>query len=214
MKQTHVQRPRTAVDPATARMPPRWVPVRALHEGHRAKLRAHLLALNEIDRVWRFGHATSDAHLERYAQQLDFRRDHLFGTFDRRLDLLAVGHLAMDADGDGAELGLSVLARARGLGLGRRLFEHAVTHARNLGLHTLHLQLARDNAPMLAIVQRAGAAIDFDGVEASAALALPANTLVSHLEELLGKRVADFDFRFKRQSLKVDALQTRAPRAS
>lgn len=214
MKHTHSRSARTTVDLSTPRTAPRWVPVRALHEGHRAKLRAHLLALDEADRVWRFGHAVSDAHLARYAEQLDFRRDHLFGTFDRRLDLLAVGHLAMDADGEGAELGLSVLARARGLGLGRRLFEHAVTHARNLGLHTLHLQLARDNAPMLAIVQRAGAAIDFDGSEASAALHLPANTLASHLEELLGKRVADFDFRFKRQSLRVDALQTRAPPAS
>lgn len=214
MKQTYPRSPSQGGDLTTARTAPRWVPVRALHAGHRDKLLAHLLALSETDRVWRFGHAVSDTHLARYAGQLDFRRDHLFGTFDRRLDLLAVGHLAMDADGDGAELGMSVLARARGLGLGRRIFEHAVMHARNLGLHTLHLQLARDNAAMLAIVQGAGAAIDFDGGEASAALHLPANTLASQLEELLGKRVADFDFRFKRQSLKVDALQSRGPSAS
>jgi GNAT superfamily N-acetyltransferase len=180
-----------------------WVPIRTLAERHRAQVRHHLLALDGHDRQRRFGHSLSDERLLAYADQLDFERDQVFGTFDRRLQLVALGHLALDT-GEG-ELGLSVLARSRGRGLGRRLFEHAVTHARNRGVHTLHIHLARDNAAMLAIVQRAGAQLAFDGHDALATLALAGETLGSQLDELLGERAAALDFRLKVRTLRVPA---------
>lgn len=199
---------RSARERARARQ---WVPIRTLHEGHRAKVCAHLLALDDDARTLRFGHAVSDEHLRRYAGQLDFRRDRLFGTFDRRLDLLTLGHLALDLDKGTAEFGISVLPRARGRGLGTQLFEYAVTHARNLAVHTLYVHLARDNTPMLAIVQRAGATIDFEGREATAQLPLPAETLGSKIEELIGRQAANLDFRVKRQALRLDPLPAGKP---
>ena len=188
-----------------------WVPVRTLTHRHRAQVRAHLLALDTGDRQLRFGHTLSDERLRAYAAQLDFDRDQIFGTFDRRLRLVALGHLALGgvsesgtATGHG-ELGLSVLGLARGRGLGTRLFEHAVMHARNRAVHTLHIHLARENAPMLAIVQRAGAHIELDGSEALAVLPLAGETLVSQIGELLGERAAELDFRLKVQTLCVPA---------
>ncbi|MBA4177639.1 MAG: GNAT family N-acetyltransferase [Leptothrix sp. (in: Bacteria)] len=183
-----------------------WVPVRRLHPGHQPKLQAHLLALDDDDRVWRFGHHASNAHIERYVEQLDFQRDRFFGIFDRRLTLLALGHLALQPTGGVAEFAVSVLPRARGRGLGGRMFEHAARQARNLGVHTLQLLLARDNTPMLAIVQRAGALIDFDGADARAELPLAGNTLGSRIEELLGEQAAKIDFRIKRHALRLDTL--------
>ena len=200
-----------------------WVPIRTLGERHRVAVRAHLLALDAHDRQLRFGYALSDERLQAYAAQLDFERDQIFGTFDRRLRLVALGHMAlgriavghmavghtalgMTADTDSAsghgELGLSVLSLARGRGLGTRLFEHAVMHGRNRGVHTLHIHLARENMPMLAIVQRAGAHIDTTGSEALAVLPLAGETLGTQIGELLGERAAALDFRLKVQTLR------------
>ena len=71
-----------------------WVPVRSLTSRHRARIRAHLLGLDEHDRYLRFGFAASDAQISHYADALDFERDELFGIFNRRLDLIAMAHLA------------------------------------------------------------------------------------------------------------------------
>jgi len=183
----------------------RWVPIRRLHDGHRAKVLAHLLALDGDDRVWRFGQRISDERIQHYVDQIDFQHDHVFGTFDRKLELLTLGHLALDTAGRTGEFGVSVRARARGQGLGRQLFAHAVTHARNRGLQTLFIHLARDNAPMLAIVQHASAVIEFEGDDALAELSLRDDTLGSRLEEMLGYQAAAIDFRIKRHALRLEA---------
>ena len=67
----------------------------------------------------------------RYVEHLDFERDLVFGVFNRRLQLLAMAHLAFEPPADppaaAVEFGVSVLERARGRGYGARLFDHAVT---------------------------------------------------------------------------------------
>ena len=183
-----------------------WVPVRTLDAGHREQVAAHLLALDDNDRRRRFGYLASDERIRHYVAQMNFERDEVFGTFDRSLTLVALGHLALDASGGSGEFGVSVHPRARGRRLGSQFFAHAVTHARNRQVNTLYIHLARDNAAMLAIVQRAGAALSFEGSDAVAELALPADTLGSQLHELLDHQAAEFDYRLKMQALRVDLL--------
>ena len=110
------------------------VPIRSLGPGHRERIRAHLLALDEHDRYLRFGYPASDEQIGHYVDGLDFDRDEIFGIYNRRLELIAVAHLAFMQEADapaGAEFGVSVLKKARGRGYGARLFERAVMHARN-----------------------------------------------------------------------------------
>jgi RimJ/RimL family protein N-acetyltransferase len=137
----------------------------------------HLLALNTKDRVLRFAHAASDEQIRHYASQIDYSQDEVFGVFDRGLRLVAMAHLAFAPDGLAAEFGVSVLERVRGRGFGARLFEHAVMHARNRGVSTMVIYVARHNAPMLAILRRAGAELSFDGAEATGPLPMVADTL-------------------------------------
>ena len=192
--------------PAHARGIYRWVPIRALGTTHRRRALEHLLALAPEDRSRRFGHLASDERIEQYVQAMDFNADAIFGVFDRSLRLGALVHLAFGAPGvlpaGTAEFGISVLPRMRGRGVGALLFEHAVTIARNRGIRTLLINLARDNAPMLSIVRRAGASVTFDGSDAQATLALPADTLGSQIHELLDHQAAEFDYRIKRQGLR------------
>jgi RimJ/RimL family protein N-acetyltransferase len=192
--------------------PLRWIPIRALTPRHRPRVRRHLLELDARDRYWRFGQHTSDAQIARYVDQLDFDRDEVFGIFNRRLELIAMAHLA-HAGADGArrvaEFGVSVLPGARGRGLAARLFDRAMLHARNRQVDTLMIQALTDNDAMLRIVRNAGARIERGGAESLAVLQLPAHTPLTRLEAALERRAAEFDFSVKRRSRCVAGLLQR-----
>ena len=191
--------------------PFRWVPIRNLAARHRPRILAHLLALAEADRYLRFGYAAGDAQLTHYVDLINFENDEVFGIFNRRLELLAMAHLAMPAPLDDspqpdAEFGVSVLASARGRGYGSRLFEHAVVHARNRHIECLVIHAMSENTAMLNIVRRAGATVERDGAEAQARLRLPADDLMSHLDAIVEGRAAELDYRLKVQARRIDGL--------
>jgi len=195
--------PNAAPSPA---QPWHWLPIRTLAERHRGRVTDHLLALDETDRHLRFGHVASDEQIRNYVTRLDFARDEVLGVFDDHLVLVAMAHLAFDADGGMAEFGVSVHPHLRGRGIGGRLFHRAVTHARNRGAHSMAIHIARENSAMLSIVRRAGAQISFDGSDAVAQLGLPADTLGSQIEAMVERQAADIDYRIKLQVLRLDRL--------
>ena len=193
-------------EPSAARRGRAWVPIRSLGPRHRERIAAHLLSLDERSRYLRFGYAASDAQISRYVDTLDFEHDEVFGIFNRRLELIAVAHLAhRDADAKrgraaASEFGVSVLPKARRRGFGRRLFEHAMLHARNRQVETMFIHALSENTAMLRLARGAGATIERDGSESEAWLKLPPDSIVSHLDELLGERAAEFDYRLKEHS--------------
>lgn len=183
-----------------------WLPVRSLDSSHREQVKHHLQALSPHDRQLRFAHVATDEQIGRYADQIDFVHDEVFGVFDRRLRLVAMAHLAFAPDGLTAEFGVSVAKRVRGRGFGSRLFDHAVMHARNRGVSAMVLYVARENEAMLSIVRRAGGQISFDGAEATARLPLQAETLGTRFEALIEKHVAEFDYQLKLRVFRLDQL--------
>ncbi len=204
-------KPRAPI-PFKAARPPRWLPVRTLHECHREEVLNHLLSLSRQDRALRFAHVATDEQIRQYAQHIDFIHDEVFGVFDRRLRLVAMAHLAFDPDGLSAEFGVSVLDRVRRRGFGGRLFDHAVMHARNRSVSTLVLYVARENTAMLAIVRRAGAQLSFDGTEATARLPLVATTLGTQVGAVFEEHAAEFDYQLKLQVQRLDRIwSARAP---
>ena len=184
-----------------ARLGWHWVPIRSLAARQRERIARHLMQLDERDRYLRFGSPVTDAQIGRYVDTLDFQRDEILGVFNRRLDLIAMAHLAYGAPPDAAEFGVSVLARARGRGYGSRLFDHAVLHARNRGVKFLHVHALSENAAMLQIARKAGALVERIGPESQAVLALPPTTVVSQLEQAVGERAADLDYQLKRHAV-------------
>ncbi|MBV8618883.1 MAG: GNAT family N-acetyltransferase [Curvibacter sp.] len=182
---------------------PAVVPIRSLGEAYRGRIAAHLLTLDAEDRYLRFGFAASDEQVQRYVDQLDFERDEIFGIYNRRLELIAMAHLAYAADPaarSAAEFGVSVLRQARGKGLGARLFDRAVMSARNEGVSTLFIHALSENTAMLKIARKAGAVVQRDGSESEAYLTLPAASLDSRVAEIVEQQFAEMDYRFKVQS--------------
>ncbi len=187
-----------------------WVPVRDLHARHRSRIVDHLLQLDDADRYLRFGATTSAEQVRRYVASIDFHRDEVFGVFNRKLQLVAVAHLAaLPVHGPGArramEFGVSVLPAGRGKGLGMRLFKHAMVHARNQHASHMMIHALTENAPMLRIASKAGAVIERDGRDAEAWLKLPPDTVGSHIDSSLQSLAAEALYRMKYRVLHVSA---------
>ena len=189
-----------------------WVPIRSLGPRHRARIVAHLLALDVSDRYLRFGYPASDAQLSKYVDMLDFEQDEVFGIFSRRLELIAMAHLAHASTGTTSggsgvsEFGVSVLPKARGRGFGRRLFENAMLHARNRGVGTLMIHALSENVAMLKIARNAGAVVVREGSESDARLELPPDNFTSHVDELVGQQAAEIDYRLKVRARQVSGI--------
>ena len=203
--------PRSAVAAAVEPAPDwTWVPIRSLGPRQRDRVAAHLTALADGDRYLRFGYPATDAQIAKYVESMDFERDEVFGIFNRQLELIAMAHLAHAAPTAGrpqrppmSEFGVSVLPKARGRGFGRRLFEHAVLHARNRGVQTLFIHALSENVAMLKIARNAGATVERDGSESEAWLKLPPDTLASQVGEIVEKQAAELDYRLKVRARQV-----------
>jgi len=207
-----LEAPETATAPAattpTARL--RWIPIRSLSPRHRPRIASHLLALPVSDRYLRFGHVPTDAQIGRYVDLIDFECDEVFGVFNRRLELVAMAHLATLAPTAtlpaAAEFGVSVASHLRGRGYGARLFDHAILHARNRRIDTLVIHALGENTAMLNIVRKAGAVIEHTGHEAEARLRIGGDSLRSRVDALMGHHSAELDYGLKVQVQRVDAL--------
>ena len=189
-------------EPGSVRTPV-LIPIRSLGVNHRGRIERHLLALSPQDRYLRFGYAAQDTHIERYVAGLDFEGDEIFGIYNRKLQLLAVAHLAYSVDADFqscAEFGVSVSACARGRHYGTRLFERAAMHARNDGVDLMFIHALSENSTMLNIARNAGARVERDGGESEAFLYLPKATIDSRLTELMEEQLAQTDYRIKLQA--------------
>ena len=187
-------------------------PIRSLGPNHRERIRSHLQALDQSDRYLRFGYAASDAQIEAYATGLDLERDEVFGIYNRKLELIAMAHLAfpaVDSHVACTEFGVSVLKSARGRGHAARLFERAAIHTRNLGFSQIMIHALSENAAMLHIARSAGAVITRDGSDSEAYLRLAPATFDSRITEIVEEQWALADYQYKQQGKHLRTLLTR-----
>ncbi|MBK7718800.1 MAG: GNAT family N-acetyltransferase [Simplicispira sp.] len=195
-------RPTGALSSGASRSP-LMIPIRSLGPHHRERIAQHLLKLAPADRYLRFGYSASDEQVRRYIEQLDFERDDIFGIYNRRLELIAMAHLAFaptPSHSECAEFGVSVLEHARGRGYGARLFERACIHARNANVRMLFIHALSENTPMLKIARSAGAVVRRDGSESEAFLELAPASLDTRMAEVVEHQFAELDYRFKQQA--------------
>ena len=101
------------------------------------------------------------------------------------------------------ELRVLVSPAWRGKGLGLRLFQHAIIHARNQHASHLMIHALTENAPMLHIAAKAGALIEHHGPDAEAWLKLPPDTVGTHLDSSLHSLAAELIYRLKYQAMHI-----------
>ena len=130
-------------------------------------------------------------------------RDDIFGVYNRKLELIAMAHLAHSVDGSFdacGEFGVSVSKSARGRGFGGKLFERAVMHARNEGVQLMFIHALTENTAMLKIARKAGATVEKEGPESKAYLRLPPATFDTRMTEMIEEQIAKTDYRLKVQA--------------
>jgi GNAT superfamily N-acetyltransferase len=185
------------------------VRVKQLEERDRYRMRKHFLSLDPDDRLLRFGTVLPDEQVIGYVDKIDFKRDTIYGVYNHVFKLVAVGHLAFapkeqltGADRVTqkervAEFGVSVLASARGQGIGSRLFQRAAIHCRNADVDTLYMQCLSSNQTMMHIAKKAGMEIHREYGEADAYLRLPPPSPSTVMQEALEEQFATIDYTFK-----------------
>lgn len=188
--------------PPKTRAIPLMIPIRELGPKHRKIIREHLLSLPARDRYLRFGFPATDMQIQQYAKDLNFTHDDVFGILNRQLELIAVAHLGYSENKTSktAEFGVSVLNTYRGQGLGARMYERAVLHARNAGMDMLYIHALSENTPMLKIARKAGSTIHRDGSESEGFLKLPPPNFNTHMSESIDEHYAAFDYQLKVQA--------------
>jgi GNAT superfamily N-acetyltransferase len=164
---------------------------RELHANERPQLLAHLLALDAEDRHLRFAHMLSDDGIRHYVEAIDLTHDAVFVVTSTDLAIDGAAHLARE-DGH-AELGISVLPRSRGQGIGGALLERCAARARNWGMRVMFMNCLVENAAMMHLARKQELKIAVSGAEAEAFVRLPRPDLGSLAADAVAEHVGLFD---------------------
>lgn len=94
--------------------------------------------------------------------QIDYDRELILVALPAGDDtrLCAVAHLVSDPYGEEAEFAVLVHHDHTGTGLGHRLMDELLAHARRQGLRRVHGDVLRENQPMLQLARRMGFRVD------------------------------------------------------
>ena len=161
-----------------------------LHASNRDRVQQHFLQLSSEDRRLRFGATLSDESVIDYVQRIDFKDDGIFAVTDDELRPIGVVHIAYGDNG--AELGLSVLDGARGMGIGNALFARAAMHLRNRAVREVIIHCLSENAAMMHLAQKNGMQLSRDGADSEARLVLPLATSETIMLEWLQDQQARY----------------------
>ena len=149
--------------------------VRTLSKRDVPRLVRHFAQLSEDDLYLRFGLIRNPALLAEYLAGIDFERDVVRGIFGTGVEVIAVAHLG--ANGQTAELGLSVLSAYRRQKLASPLFAQSIRRSRVRGFRQLWIHCLSENQAILGLARKAGMRIVARGGEADAYLDLPSVTV-------------------------------------
>ncbi|WEX11467.1 GNAT family N-acetyltransferase [Chelativorans sp. AA-79] len=150
-----VQSSRSTVEPSGV--------IRRLRPSELNLFREHLLRLDRESRRDRFNGAISDAFLEDYALRSFHEGATVVGYVeDGRVLGAAELHERPELDPPTAEIAFSVERPLQHRGLGSRLFERLIAHARSLGYTQLHVTTHANNDAMRALARKFSARLTFE----------------------------------------------------
>lgn len=173
--------------------------VKTLDRADNGDVLRHLGKLAPDDLRLRFGRSMDAQALQRYVDGIDFDNDKLFGIHDEHLQLIAFGHLAIQAEQGSAELGLSVAQDHRRHGHGSAVLQRATLHASNHGVRVIYMHYLTENEAMRRLAQSTGFKVVPEGTETDATKSIESATPGSFLQEILYDQIAFVDYALKRR---------------
>jgi hypothetical protein len=173
---------------------------------HFHDLAGHFLALSPNDRFLRFGWVMSDAAIVAYVESMFVSDDTALVVVEPGRGISGVLHL--ESMGCGVNLGLSVSAWARSLGIGTLLLQRAGLLARMRALTTVFVRNLNFNTPLQRLALRLGMRVACAPNALTMSLEIPpANGHAAVLDELRGKiTLADDSLRSQWNGVSADAL--------
>ena len=177
-----------AARPTRASWEPWAVIIRSLWPWELDQFRRHLLRLDGVTRIERFGRGVSAEWLIAYCNETDFLRGAVLGCWVNGT-LRGVGELRRCDAGwsSAAEAALSLEPDFQNHGLGSLLARRLLLVARNRGVAKLHVLSQASNLRMLQILRRHGAAMHYAGDQIAAEVTLPPANTATLAEEWLAE---------------------------
>ena len=153
---------------------------------HFHDLARHFLTLSSGDRFLRFGWVMTDVEIVAYLERVLASVDSALVVVEPDGDISGVLHL--ESMGCGVNLGLSVSAWARNLGIGTLLLQRASLVARARGVTTLFVRNLNFNTALQRLGLRLGMRVACAPKALTMSLEIPpANGHVARLDEFRGK---------------------------
>jgi GNAT superfamily N-acetyltransferase len=162
------------------------------------RYRKHLKSLDDDSRYLRFGHHIKDDMIDRICDRIEKNpvMHKIFVIEDDDLNVVAVGHIALDSDP--VELAFSVLKEHQGKGMGSALMKRCIEWCQNRGIKTGCMVCLARNTAIRRLAQKHGVLIQ-EGAEAEASLTIPSASPISMITELTDDNISMFDHLGKTQ---------------
>ena len=172
---------------------------------HCHDLASHFLALSSGDRFFRFGWVMTDVEVAAYVESLFVLGDSVLVVVEPDRDISGVLHL--ESMGCGVNLGLSVSAWARNLGIGTLLLQRASLLARARALTTLFVRNLNFNTALQRLALHLGMRVACAPNAQTTRLEVPApNGHAVRLDQFMGKiTLADDSLRSQWNGVSPDA---------
>ena len=157
-----------------------------------SRYRKHLLALDETSRYNRFAFNISDEILNKLCDdfEADPKNHKLFVIENENLDVVGVGHIALE--GDDMELAFSVLKEHQGKGLGSSLMKRCIEWCQNRSIHHGKMTCLATNTAVRKLASKHGVLVNDHG-EVLADINIPDANVVSVMNEVVDSNLSRFD---------------------
>jgi GNAT superfamily N-acetyltransferase len=156
------------------------------------RYRTHLLALDPESRYTRFGYPATDELINRLCDKIEANYQHhkIFAIEDEDLNIVAVGHIALE--GGETELAFSVLKEHRQKGMGSALMARCIRWCQNRNIKGGSMVCLSTNTAIKQLAKKHGVIVN-DGPESFANISIPEATPGSVVDEVVTSNLANFD---------------------
>ena len=174
-----------------------YVTVRQVLPHEYPKYRAHLKALDDQSKILRFGYPITDYVIDQLCDKFEAEPGNqvLFAIENRKLEFIAIGHIALDG---GMELAFSVLKEHQGRGYGNLLMKRCIQYCRTHGILKGCMVCLTSNAAIRHLCKKYEISVVNDHGESLADIVLPPARIDTYISETIDNNLSALDYITKR----------------